>query len=315
MSVFGPFRQNPLPKLDPNRIEHVKYDFAFDDRGSLYPHIEAFLRRRSGDGRKEQWGGKKVSPEYPLKGSFVDPEKRPFILPSLPPGMRCDIYPGDWIQDVDAGMAVAPAIQQGLKRTESQSYTCEPGFSHRVERLHGVHAPTQCAGQVACPVHRKTNHPYRNWQQTWVDVTRPPGVRRFMRRVCQHGHWVVDPDEPFKPPFPGQLGASDCASCNLEYAGRLHESAKEIAVNLGKVREFLERGDYGKTIRLTEALPEGGEVTYEFLPDEAEIYLAFCEREVELELSPGSGRPAPIPDFGIDDPKFWYWEGEGEDDE
>lgn len=158
------------------------------------------------------------------------------------------------------------------------------------ERLVQVHPPHACATQSACPVHRKTPHPHRAWRQTFEDLvarrTMKTHCRRFMRRVCEHGRWVVDPDEPFKPTYAQQLelGMQDCARCNQVLRNQLSVDYERVAHNLTVVRYFLEEGNFAKEVVIVERRPDGKEEEYSFFPDEAELYLEMCLHEVSLEL-------------------------------
>jgi hypothetical protein len=60
--------------------------------------------------------------------------------------------------------------------------------------LHGgtileVHEPVLCAGEV-CPIHNPTDHSLRDAPQRWL------ALLRIMVRVCRHGGWHPDPDDP-----------------------------------------------------------------------------------------------------------------------
>lgn len=174
-----------------------------------------------------------------------------------------------------------------VKKVDEQTYLCE----HSPERLFSVHPPHQCATQAACPVHRKTQHAYRGWRQTWEDL---PGrtCRRFMRRVCTHGRWVVDPDEPFKPTCEAQvqLGMQDCPTCNIEHRRVLWADMDRVVQNIKTVHWFLDRGDLARVITIVERIRNGKEHEVEFFPDEALLYLWVCvaELEDELSLTPGA---------------------------
>jgi len=154
--------------------------------------------------------------------------------------------------------------------------------------LVNVHSPTRCATQLACPIHRRSSHPYRAWKQVWVKSK--TGGRGYMRRVCEHGRWVVDPDEKFKPGFDMMLqdGWQDCAQCNPQYRAFIQEQHTRISDHLATVEALLETGDFAREIRVGESLP-GQQGTREllFFPDEAVLYFAMNLAEIEHELGGG----------------------------
>lgn len=182
-----------------------------------------------------------------------------------------------WINDKMFPVGFVSAI----KKVDAQSYICE----HSMERVFNVHPPHACAHQMACPVHRRTAHPVRDWKQTWTDLPGRRG-RRFMRRVCTHGRWVVDPDEPFKPSYEEQmrLGMQDCPKCNPAFRTVLEQDLQVVKENIGIVSLFLMRGDFGRVVTIVERVPNGQEHELEFYPDEALLYLGFCQSELEEEL-------------------------------
>lgn len=157
------------------------------------------------------------------------------------------------------------------------------------EVLYGVHGAVQCAAQAFCPIHRRSAHDYRTWKQTFgfpAEVKRPPGVRNFMRRVCAHGRWVMDPDEKFKPTYAElhAMGAQDCAKCNPRHNRRLYEDYRSVIRNLSHVAYMLEQGRFAHTVILVEYTPTGEAHEMEFFPDEAVFYLGVCLAELCEEL-------------------------------
>lgn len=57
------------------------------------------------------------------------------------------------------------------------------------EVLRTTHSPERCAGQKACPLHKRTNHSMRAFPQhfRWD--------RGLMERICPHGIGHPDPDQ------------------------------------------------------------------------------------------------------------------------
>lgn len=52
-----------------------------------------------------------------------------------------------------------------------------------------AHSPESCAGQRACPIHKRSVHPMRAMAQHWR------GDRGIMERICEHGVGHPDPDQ------------------------------------------------------------------------------------------------------------------------
>jgi hypothetical protein len=68
--------------------------------------------------------------------------------------------------------------------------------------LKNVHLPNKCVG-ATCPVHRKTNHKFRNQAQVWAGI---------MYRKCEHGYLHLDPDEPQE--FINRSGITNHPACD-----------------------------------------------------------------------------------------------------
>jgi hypothetical protein len=66
---------------------------------------------------------------------------------------------------------------------ESRTHTLE----HTDTQLHGVHHSARCEGRP-CPIHNRTHHALRSWPQAWH--------KGRVMRVCEHGNYHKDPDEP-----------------------------------------------------------------------------------------------------------------------
>lgn len=77
---------------------------------------------------------------------------------------------------------------------ESRSHVLEHSGVH----LGGVHHSARCEGRP-CPIHNRSDHALRSWPQVWH-------LGRVMR-VCEHGGWHKDPDEP------GQKRCLRCDGC------------------------------------------------------------------------------------------------------
>lgn len=62
-------------------------------------------------------------------------------------------------------------------------------LEHSTDVLMHTHRAGQYAGKH-CTIHRRSNHALRRWTQAWCPDT------VAMYRVCRHGTWYPDPDEP-----------------------------------------------------------------------------------------------------------------------
>lgn len=81
-----------------------------------------------------------------------------------------------------------------LAPEEPRSHVLENSGIH----VGGVHHSARCEGRP-CTIHNRSDHALRSWPQVWH-------LGRVMR-VCEHGGWHKDPDEP------GQKRCIRCDGC------------------------------------------------------------------------------------------------------
>lgn len=83
-------------------------------------------------------------------------------------------------------------------------------LEHSEIQLGGVHHSARCEGRP-CPIHNRSNHALRSWPQVWH--------KGRVMRVCEHGAWHKDPDEP---------GKKRCIFCDGCCITALHETDNSL---------------------------------------------------------------------------------------
>lgn len=106
-------------------------------------------------------------------------------------------------------------------------------LEHSIVTLQSVHGTDQCRGR-ACPVHNRSNHQMRGFQQVWDQD------KRMIMRVCSHGVRHPDPDNyPFLVERLGTVEAAHKLIHGCDGCGHRTEGAQPF---LG-MAEFLIRTD------------------------------------------------------------------------
>jgi hypothetical protein len=92
-----------------------------------------------------------------------------------------------------------------LAPEESRSHTLENSDI----QVGGVHHSARCKGRP-CPIHNRSDHALRSWPQVWH--------KGRVMRICEHGAWHKDPDEP---------GKKRCIFCDGCCLTALHTNEEE----------------------------------------------------------------------------------------